>query len=482
MIREAAGLVAVNLMLAGLGAGALLVIGSWRAAGTAGALVLSPFTGIALYLALMPPLLYAGFAPTPQVLVVMTAVALALGVAVDRRRRQPRGAALGRDGLLLAAAAAVPCALLLAQASTKRAAEIDWQLDWAQKARLLTGHGGSFRGALDDRFFSTAYLNTHREYPLGLPALNALDNHAMGRVDTVFVHVQFVLVLIAFVAAMWVVLRPYANPIVLAAGLTAVAASPGLQIRTLYGPWDMTVACTWVAGAVLVGIWLAGGARRDLALGSVFLAGSLATKVEATANTGLLFLLVGLLLVGRRQWRSLRDAAVAAVAVIATAAPWQLYANAHDLHSRIVQPSLGRMIDQAGDLPTIVRSLTRSVVAWTWAGVVPLALACAVVMLLRGRNRELAVAYLVTFFGMLAALTFVYWNHTVALHPLLSESASRTITTVQVLTLVMLPLLAERALGDIALPRRAGVTAEGRSGDGPPSPVAPAWRPAGDGP
>ena len=150
----------------------------------------------------------------------------------------------------------------------------------------------------------------------------------------------------------------------------------------------MTVACTWVAGAVLVGIWLARGARRDLALGSVFLAGSLATKVEATANTGLLFVLVGLLLVSRREWRSLRDAAVAAVAVIATAAPWQLYANAHDLHSRIVQPSLGRMVDQAGDLPTILRSLTRSVVAWTWAGVVPLALAGAVVMLLRGRGRE----------------------------------------------------------------------------------------------
>ncbi|HVI19972.1 MAG TPA: hypothetical protein VM712_16465, partial [Gaiellales bacterium] len=70
MIREAAGLLAVNLLLAALGAGALMVIGSWRAAGTAGALVLSPFTGIALYLALMPPLLYAGFAPTPQVLVV----------------------------------------------------------------------------------------------------------------------------------------------------------------------------------------------------------------------------------------------------------------------------------------------------------------------------------------------------------------------------------------------------------------------------
>jgi hypothetical protein len=129
-----------------------------------------------------------------------------------------------------------------------------------------------------------------------------------------------------------------------------------------------------------------------------------------------------------------------------------------------------------------VISGSRSVVAWTWAGVVPLALVCAVVMLLRGRNRELAAAYLVTFFGMLAALTFVSWNHTVALHPLLSESASRTITTVQVLTLVMLPLLAERALGDIVLPWPARVAAAERSGDGPPAPVAPAWSPAGDGP
>ena len=57
----------------------------------------------------------------------------------------------------------------------------------------------------------------------------------MGRVDTVFVHVQFVLVLIAFVAAMWVVLRPYANPVVLAAGLTAVAASPGFRYAPCTG-------------------------------------------------------------------------------------------------------------------------------------------------------------------------------------------------------------------------------------------------------
>ena len=187
----------------------------------------------------MPPLLYAGFAPTPQVLVVMAAVALALGVAVDRRRNAPQGGALGAVACSWPPPPRrAPCGLLmLRDESTKQAVEMDWQLDWAEKARLLlAGHGSWFRGALDDRFFSTAYLNTHREYPLGLPALNALDNHAMGRVDTVFVHVQFVLVLIAFVAAMWVVLRPYANPIVLAAGLTRVAASPGLQIRTLYGP------------------------------------------------------------------------------------------------------------------------------------------------------------------------------------------------------------------------------------------------------
>ena len=454
MIREAAGLVLVNLVLAGLGAGLLLVFGARRLLAPLSLAALSPLAGVAAYVALIPPLLYAGLSPTPVVLAVLAVSAVAAGLLLERRQSRPPERWASGGGLLPAAILAAPFVLLLWHAGIKQAVEIDWQLDWGLKARLLAGHGGLVTGALDNRFFSSVYSDSHREYPLGLPALQALDYHAMGRSDTSFVHVQYAFVLIAFITAMWVLLRPHVSAPVLTVGLCAVAVSPALQVRTLYDPWDMMVAALWVAGAVAACIWLGGGGRVMLALSALFLAGSLATKVEAEANTAVLFGLVVLYLLWRRRFGDLRDGAVAAAAVLATALPWQVFDRIHDLHSRIVQPSPGRMIDQAGDVPTIVRSVTRALLEGSWLMVVPLALACAVVMLIRRRDTLLAVAYLAAFSSLTLALVVVYWNHSVPLHRLLATSVSRTVCTIALLAATSLPVLAERALGDLAVPWR----------------------------
>ena len=168
----------------------------------------------------------------------------------------------------------------------KRPVELDWQLDWALKARLLAGNGGRLMGALDDRFLSSRlYQGSHPEYPLALPALQALDYHAMGRVDSDFVHVQYVIVLTAFVVTVWALLRPHANPVLLTGGAVAVMASPAVQARVLADPWDVMAASFWVIGALLAGLWYADDDRTHLALAVVFLTAALETKLEALANT-----------------------------------------------------------------------------------------------------------------------------------------------------------------------------------------------------
>jgi hypothetical protein len=465
VIREAAGLALVNVTLAGLGAGMLLVFGAWRRLALLSFAALSPLTGVAAYLALMPPLLYAGISPTPVVLALLAALALVGGLLLERRRGRPGERLASGRGWLPALILVAPMGLLLWHASIKQAVEIDWQLDWALKARLLAGHGGLLTGALDDRFFSGLYSNSHREYPLGLPALQAVDYHAMGQPDTAFVHVQYALILIAFIAAMWVLLRPHVSAPVLTVGLSAVAVSPAVQVHTLYDPWDMMVAALWVAGAVAACIWLGGGGRVMLALSAVFLAGALGAKVEAEANTAVLFILVIVYLLWRRRFGDLRDGAVAAAAVIATAVPWQVFSRVHDLHSQIVQPSAGRMIDQAGDVPTIVRSVTRALLDGSWLAAVPLTLACAVVMLIRRRDSLLAVAFLAACVSLTAALVAVYWNHSVPLHHILVTSVSRTVCTIVLLAAVALPVLAERALGDLTVPwRRSAASGSAASG------------------
>ncbi len=460
MIAEAAGLAAVNVLFAILGAGILAIVRRPRAESIVVQAAVSLLTGLAGFFALMPPLLYAGLSPTVGVLLILTVLALAGGL-YRGRGSAPGPTPSGGSGLL-ALAIALPAALLGLQAAVKRPIELDWQLDWALKARLLAGNGGRLMGALDDRFLSSRlYQGSHPEYPLALPALQALDYHAMGRVDSDFVHVQYVIVLAAFVVTVWALLRPHANPLLLTGGAVAVMASPAVQARVLADPWDVMAASFWVIGALLAGLWYADDDRTHLALAVVFLTAALETKLEALANTLILFALVALGLALRRRWPSLRDWAVAAAATTLLIAPWQIYSRAHGLHSRVIQPSLARMARQFGDLPTIVHSLAGRMLASAWEAAVPLCVGAAVVMLVRGRSRRLAAGFLILLGALDLGLVFVYWNHVNALRRLLNTSASRTISTEELLSLVMLPLLLDRALGDVSLRRLAAALRHG---------------------
>lgn len=461
MTREVVGLAGANVLLAAFGYGILLILDGPRVRSVFVQCGTSLFTGIAAFFAVMPPLLYAGFSPTGQVLAILTVLALAGGLARRRHRRAPEST--GEGAVLLAAVLAVPAVLLALQAAVKKPVEVDWQLDWALKARLLAGHGGWLRGALESRFFSShLYQGSHPEYPIGLPALQALDYHGMGRLDTVFVHVQYVIALAAFVIAVWALLQAHAHPLLRTAGAVAVFACPAVEERVLRDPWDVMTASFWVCGTILVALWYREGERRHLALAVVFMAAALETKLEALSNTLILFALLALLLAACRQWPRLRDLVTAGLATLLLIAPWQLFTRTNDLHSRIVGPSLRRMDDQLGDLSTIAHSLGSQTVASAWEAAIPVSVCAAAVMLVRGRSRLLAAGFLILLCALELGLVVVYWNHTVNLRRLLDESASRTITTEELFALAAMPVLVDRALGDLEL-RRLNVLSTARA-------------------
>ena len=454
MIRSLAGLAAANLVLIVLGAGILLAFGTWARTTPLARPVFALFAGLAGFVALVPPLLYAGLSPTPPVVGVLSLAVLALGVLLHRRGGGAGPRDPGGGGSLLAAAAAVPLALLGVRAVFKPLWVGDAFLDWTLKAKMLFGHGGAVRGALDERFFtSDAYGFAHLEYPLGLPALEAFAFHSMGVIDTRVLHVQFVVLLAAFVAALWVLLRPQVDPVLLGAGLFLILMTQAIHIRLLTAYADIPLAVFWVAAAVALGLWVRGDGRDRLLLGALFAAAALATKQDGMVFCFVLFAATGVALALARDWRRLRELAIAGAVVVATAIPWQVYAQTRGLRNPAFEPSPGSVVDRLDDLPEIAWSLAKASVASDWLYVVPIALAAAAVLLVRGA-RGLAAAYLLTTLGLYAGLALVYLTTEPGrdLTVLLGQSAGRVASTPILFAAALLPLLLAEALA----PRAAG--------------------------
>jgi hypothetical protein len=145
----------------------------------------------------------------------------------------------------------------------------------------------------------------------------------------------------------------------------------------------------------------------------------------------------------RRRSDRLRALLVSAFCVGLSAVPWQVFDAVHDLHNRDVAPSLSH----AGELPFVLGRMAHLLMerAYLWA--LPLALASVLVMLARGRDRQLALGVLALGAGLIAALVFVYVSGTTGVHYLVRSTAARTLMTPTLLAAALLPLLVTRALG-----------------------------------
>jgi hypothetical protein len=439
------GLLAVNVLFGAVGAGGLLGSGTWDTLRPASRVGPALLVGLAVACALLPPLVYIGLSPTPIVAVALAAASLGGGLAVRGRRvRAPSNVSGG--GRIAALACGILIAPLGARSLFEPLLRFDAYADWSLKARLLYGHGGVALGALDSRMLGAPYRASHREYPIGLPALEALDFHAMAKVDSRVIHLQFVLLLCAFVATVWSLLRPHVDPLLLGACLCLLLVSPALHMQLLGAYADMPVACFWAAAALALALWLAGGPADRLALAASFAAGALAVKQEGILFDAALFGIAGLALALARSRRRSAWLGGAAVAVAFTAVPWQIFIRLHRLHDADIAPSLHRMSTQAHVVPSIVRRLGTDLVLPGWSGIVPLAVAAAVVLLVRRRDVALATGYLALLAAVMIALTLVYWNARVNISGLLATSAARVIIAPVLLSAVALPLLLSRAL------------------------------------
>src|SRR5207247_2173289 len=207
VIRGLLGIALALLGLLPLGAGVLLLTRTPFRVG------LAVFTGIAAAMVLLPPLVYLGLAPSIPVVLALGVAALAAGMLFGRRVRE-RARIEPLPFLVLAA----PLVLLAARGAQKPVDQYDAFANWTLKAKLL----------YFDRSFASASIAppVHREYPLGLPSLEAYVLHAVGSANVRVAHALFVLFLCVLPPAAWRELRPHVSPWPLTAGLSLLLWMP----------------------------------------------------------------------------------------------------------------------------------------------------------------------------------------------------------------------------------------------------------------
>ncbi|HEY3613830.1 MAG TPA: hypothetical protein VGK92_09000 [Gaiellales bacterium] len=445
-MRSLVGLLGANALLALLGSGALLATGTWdrlRPWSRVGPALLA---GFALAAVVLPPLIYAGVSPTPLVAGMLTVAVMLAGLLVRRRRAGHAEADASGHGLAVAVLLAVLLLPMLLRAAFEPLVKFDAYANWSLKAKLLYGHGGLVLGGLDDRMSSALYAVSHREYPIGLPALEALDFHAMGGADAQLIHLQFAIALGALMATAWSLLRPHAHPLLLAGGLCLPAAAPSLHTQVLAAYADVPLACLWVAAALALGLWLRSGRSDLLALAALLAAGALAIKQEGIVLDVALFAVAAVVLLAARQAARLPALALAFGAVAATAIPWQAYVRHHGFHDADIAPSLGRSGDQLDQLPEILHRLGAQLVWLKWPAIVPLAVVVAGVLVVRRRDR-IAASYLLLLAAALTVLAVVYLNARVYIPALLERSAERVVIAPVLLSAIALPMLLTRLVG-----------------------------------
>jgi hypothetical protein len=184
------------------------------------------------------------------------------------------------------------------------------------------------------------------------------------------------------------------------------------------------------------------GSER-LAIGSVFAAPALATKRDAVAFCAVLYALGFVALLLRRERERIPALFVSAVCVALSAVPWRVFDAMHGLHDGDVAPSFSHV----DDLPFVLGRFGHLLVEQAYLWTIPLAAAAAVVMLVRRRDRHLALGVLALLAGLFAALALVYLSGTTGVRYLVRSTAERTLITPTLLAAALLPLLVTRALG-----------------------------------
>jgi hypothetical protein len=258
--------------------------------------------------------------------VALTLVAALSAVAGAWHLRGTERPAWQRPGWVSLAGIALIAAVLAEYARAFAVAPLDEYDAWAIWA--LKGHALYTFGWADPAVFAgSEYRFANLDYPLLLPAIEAVDFHAMGAFDTRLLHLQFLLFLVAGLAALCALLRDRVPPIALWPSLLAIALAPAVfdQLLTAYA--DVPLALVFAVGVAAAGRWLVAGDRWSLAVAVVCFGAALLTKNEGSLFVAGAFF--GLMLVARGRRRSV---AIAAAATALVLVPWRIWVWIYELH------------------------------------------------------------------------------------------------------------------------------------------------------
>jgi hypothetical protein len=360
---------------------------------------------------------------------------------------RPRWPAMG--------AAAALAALLVEYARAFAVAPLNRYDAWAIWA--LKGHALYAFGWADPAVFAgSEYRFANLDYPLLLPSLEALDFHAMGAFDTRLVHVQFLLLLVAALAALGTVLSGRVSALVLWLLLGAVALAPAVfdQLLTAYA--DLPLALVFAVGVAAAARWLVTDERWSLAVATLCFAGALLLKNEGALFVAAAF--AGLFAAAYGRWRML---AVALAVDVVLLLPWKLYVRAHDL--RDINYSLTDTFDvhhvggRLGVGPIAFRTLGREMAdPRQWGLLAPLFVVLLVFAAARGA-RSLALFGAVTVLLSWLGLSWIYVISHFEYSSYLDSTKSRVVASVVLAAAALIPLLASASGRD--RPRRGAAPA-----------------------
>jgi hypothetical protein len=347
---------------------------------------------------------------------------------------------LRRPGWMAAAAFAALVAVIVDYGRAFRVAPLNRYDAWAIWA--LKGHALYAFGWADPAVFAgSSYRFANLDYPLLLPSLEAIDFRAMGAFDTRLLHLQFLLFLVASLAALYALLRDRVPAVVLWLSLFALSLAPAVfdQLLTAYA--DLPLALVFGVGVAAAGRWVTTNERWALALATFCFAGALLTK-----NEGSLFVLavfLGLLVAAYKRWRAL---AVAAAVDVLLLLPWRVYVHSHDL--RDINYSLGDSFDyghlhgRLGVGPIAFRTLAGQMLdPRQWGLLLPIFAVLLVVALVTGL-RALPLFALVWTIVAWLGLSWIYVISHFEYSSYLDSTKERVVASLVVGCAALIPLLA----------------------------------------
>jgi hypothetical protein len=333
------------------------------------------------------------------------------------------------------AAVAALVALLVEYARAYAVAPLDRYDAWAIWA--LKGHALYAFGWADPAVFAgSEYRFANLDYPLLLPSLEAVDFHAMGAFDTRLLHLQFLLLLVAALAALGTVLARQVRPLLVWMLLGAVALAPAVfdQLLTAYA--DLPLALLFAVGVAAAARWLLTDERWALAVATLCFAGALLTKNEGTLFVAAAFL--GLFAAAHSRWRAL---AVAGAVDVALLLPWKLYVRVHHLSDINYNLAESFHPHKLGVGPIAFRTLGGQMLdPRQWGLLAPIFLVVLALAVFRG-ERALALFAGITVLLSWLGLSWIYVISHFEYSSYLGSTKRRVVASVVLAAAALIPLL-----------------------------------------